>query len=207
MIGRTLDRLGVVSTFRETPWGVASLLLSFPQITTPTGFLQLTPLWGHLKASCQHPRPSLSPPRANMSALGVQKQSFEAHPGAANGHKTHLAWTHIWQSGSIRRYAAETCDSGKEIPFLPCLFNLFYLQNANHNCLIIIFMDRSLPAPDLPTLMLSTFDIPEQQRFMSPPHTSKLRRQVLRVPSCLWGYSGCSSGYIHGHRKPAPLLL
>lgn len=64
---------------------VVSLLLSFPQITSPPGLLQFIPPWGHLKASCQHPCPSLGPPKTNMSALGVQK-----HPDLANGRKKML---------------------------------------------------------------------------------------------------------------------
>lgn len=75
----TLDQPGMVSTFRRTPQGVVTLLFSFPQITSPCGFLPLTPPWGHHTASCQHPHPSLSPLRANMSALCVEKQNFEAH--------------------------------------------------------------------------------------------------------------------------------
>ena len=83
-------RLGVVCILRGGPWGVVSLLLSLPQIASPTGFLQPIPPSNHLRTSYQHPCPSLNPARANMLVPAVQKQSLEVYLGIANGMKKAL---------------------------------------------------------------------------------------------------------------------
>ena len=121
--------------------------------------------------------------------------------GVANSHKKHLVWIHVWQTRGTSGYA------GKETSILPFLFIVFCLQNAIHNCLIVIFMDQSLPAPDFLTLGLSTLRLQNNEDWCPPPRTSKLRRQVLWVPICLWGRLSCSSGFIYGHRKRASLPL
>ena len=89
---------------------------------------------------------------------------------AANSHKKHLVWIHVWQTRGTSGYA------GKETSILPFLFNVFCLQNAIHNCLIVIFMDQFLPAPDFLTLRLSTLETPEQWRLMSPAPYIKVKK-------------------------------
>ena len=87
-----------------------------------------------------------------------------------------IAIKSTWSGSMCGKQGAPECYAGKETSILPFLFNVFYLQSAIHNCLIVIVMDQSLPAPDFLTLRLSTLETPEQWRLMSPAPYIKVKK-------------------------------
>lgn len=109
-----LNRPDVSSIFKRGRLGLVSVLLSFPQITSPLGFLQLIHHSGAITEAADSEPRSFTPSRANMSALSAQKQGLRALLTWPKVTKKHLALFHIWQSEGSWRCLAEIYNSGKK---------------------------------------------------------------------------------------------
>lgn len=121
----SLDRLGVVSIFKGEPLGVVSFLLSFPQITSLAGFLQLRPPWGHLKLPASIlPLPPSSPGQTCQHLVFRNRvlRPIPAYPVAIKeplGLDPHLAMREHLRICSLR-CMTQAKKSPSSLSFLTC---------------------------------------------------------------------------------------